>query len=60
MPSSGEEYRKGAMLTGEIKAVLIKVLSDIVTTHQVITSVRHYVSRDDLPRVDALRSRMRW
>lgn len=30
----GEEYSSGRMLTGEIKAILIKVLQDIVARHQ--------------------------
>jgi tryptophanyl-tRNA synthetase len=30
----GEEYSSGRMLTGEIKAILVKVLQDIVGRHQ--------------------------
>lgn len=33
-PSAGEEYSSGRMLSGEIKAELVKVLSDLVTAHQ--------------------------
>ena len=31
----GKKYQKGELLTGEIKAILIKILQEFVATHQV-------------------------